>query len=461
MWALYKEVQDYYEKGMRVPDDVTLLWSDDNWGNIRRLPTAGERARPGGAGVYYHFDYVGGPRSYKWLNTVPIAKVWEQMNLAWRYGATRIWIVNVGDIKPMEFPIQFFLDFAWDPGRFPAERLGDYTRSWAEREFGAEHAAEIAEIVTRYTTFNGRRKPEMLEPRTYSLVDYREAETSWPTTARWRTGPRRSTRRCPPAVKDAFYQLVLFPVKACAVVNELYVAAGRNRLYAVQGRASTNDLAERVRALFTEDARLTREYNETLAGGKWRHMMDQTHLGYTYWQQPLRNAMPAVQEIQVPAAGEMGVAIEGSEASWPNDPSGPAVLPALSVFDRQPRVRRGVQPRAAAVRVHGGDRQSLAGGRRRARQRRARPPDPGERAVGRRAGGDRARLAHDRRPGRHPGGGDGADSQPRRAAPRRTSTASSRPTATCRSRRSTGRARWPRRGASGRSFPTTAGHCQA
>ena len=117
VWALYKEVQEYYEKGMRVPDDVTLLWSDDNWGNIRRLPTAEERNRSGGSGVYYHFDYVGGPRSYKWLNTIPIAKIWEQMNLAYRYGANRIWIVNVGDIKPMEFPIQFFMDYAWNPER--------------------------------------------------------------------------------------------------------------------------------------------------------------------------------------------------------------------------------------------------------------------------------------------------------------------------------------------------------
>ena len=99
LWALYKEVQEYYEKGMRVPDDVTLLWCDDNWGNLRRLPTAEERHRAGGAGIYYHFDYVGGPRNYKWLNTVPIAKVWEQMNLAYRYGADRIWIVNVGDLK--------------------------------------------------------------------------------------------------------------------------------------------------------------------------------------------------------------------------------------------------------------------------------------------------------------------------------------------------------------------------
>ena len=98
---------------------MTLLWCDDNWGNIRRLPTPEERGRKGGAGVYYHVDYVGGPRSYKWINTVPLPKIWEQMHLAYRYGATRLWIVNVGDMKPLELPTQFFLDYAWAPERWP------------------------------------------------------------------------------------------------------------------------------------------------------------------------------------------------------------------------------------------------------------------------------------------------------------------------------------------------------
>ena len=118
LWALYKEVQGYYEQGMRVPDDVTLLWCDDNWGNIRRLPTPDERKRAGGAGIYYHFDYVGGPRNYKWIDTNPIPKIWEQMNLALEYDAKQIWIVNVGDLKPMEFPIEFFLDLGRDPQRW-------------------------------------------------------------------------------------------------------------------------------------------------------------------------------------------------------------------------------------------------------------------------------------------------------------------------------------------------------
>ena len=140
VWALYKEVQAYYEKGMRVPDDVTLLWCDDNWGNIRRLPTAEERNRPGGAGIYYHVDYVGDPRSYKWINTYQLPKIWEQMNLAYEYGADRIWILNVGDLKPMEVPIEFFLDFARDPKRWNKDQLSEFTKLWAEREFGPEHA---------------------------------------------------------------------------------------------------------------------------------------------------------------------------------------------------------------------------------------------------------------------------------------------------------------------------------
>jgi hypothetical protein len=354
VWALYKEVQEYYEKGMRVPDDVTLLWCDDNWGNIRRLPTAEERKRPGGAGIYYHFDYVGGPRSYKWLNTIPIPKIWEQMHLAWRYGADRIWVVNVGDLKPMEVPIQFFLDYAWDPEALPAERLPDYLRAWAEREFGAAHADEIAEIVAAYTRFNGRRKPEMLEPRTYSLVNYREAETAVADYNALAEKAQALYERLPKEARDAFYELVLYPVKACATLNELCVTVGRNRLYAVQGRTSTNDLAERARELFREDAALSREYNEALAGGKWRHMMDQTHIGYTYWNQPVRNAMPAVQEIQPSAEADMGVAIEGSEASWPGG-AGEAALPALDVNGSRRRYvevfNRGLAPFEFSVRT--------------------------------------------------------------------------------------------------------------
>src|SRR4030042_422944 len=177
VWALYKEEQEYYDKGMRVPDDVTLLLCDDNWGNIRKLPPQNEKKRTGGYGIYYHFDYVGGPRNYKWLNTNTIPRIWEQMHLAYQYGADKIWIVNVGDIKPMEFPIEFFLDYARNPEAWNAENLDEYTVLWAKQYFGEEFEAEIAEILSKYTKYNSRRKPELLSPETYSLINYREAET--------------------------------------------------------------------------------------------------------------------------------------------------------------------------------------------------------------------------------------------------------------------------------------------
>ncbi len=333
-WALYKEVQDYYDKGMRVPDDITLLLCDDNWGNIRKLPKLEDAPRQGGYGIYYHYDYVGGPRNYKWLNTNPIARVWEQMHLAYGYNARQIWIVNVGDIKPMEFPIQFFLDYAWNPESMPAQSLSGYTKLWAEQQFGEKYAAAIADIITKYTKYNGRRKPELLAPDTYSLINYKEAETVVADYNRTAGEAEQIYDSLPGKYKDAYYQLVLFPVKACANLNGLYVAAGKNHLYAEQKRAATNDMAQKVRELFARDAELTGYYHTKVAGGKWNHMMSQTHIGYTYWQQPEQNNMPEVIELDLPETAEMGVAIEGSASWWPMD-RGMAVLPEFDPFNKQ------------------------------------------------------------------------------------------------------------------------------
>lgn len=332
MWALYKEVQDYYDKGMRVPDDVTLLLCDDNWGNIRKLPELEDSLRDGGYGIYYHFDYVGGPRNYKWLNTTQISRVWEQMHLAYEYHADRVWIVNVGDIKPMEFPISFFLDYAWNPDRWPAERLPEYTRLWAAQQFGSEHAEAIADMLTAYTKYNSRRKPELLSADTYSLVHYQEAESVVEDYRELQHKAEQIYEEIPAEYKDAYYQLVLFPVQACANLNELYVTVAKNHLYAKQGRAATNAMAEKAQRLFEKDAALTRYYNEKLADGKWSHMMDQTHIGYTYWQQPEHNNMPEVEKIDMPATAQMGVMVQGDESWWP-DPNTRKAL-ELPVFDR-------------------------------------------------------------------------------------------------------------------------------
>jgi len=345
IWALYKEVQDYFDAGMRVPDDVTLLFSDDNWGNLRRLPPPGAH-RAGGYGVYYHFDYVGGPRNYKWINTNQIERVWEQMRLARAYGANRLWIVNVGDIKPMEFPISFFLDDAWNPEAMSLAHLRAYPAEWSAQQFGADEAAEIGDLLTRYTQYNARRKPELLSPDTYSLVNFDEAER---VVADWDALAERTLRvaaRLPAAARDAYRELVAYPVLASANLNAMYVAAARNRLYAAQGRASANAQAEEVKRLFARDAELARAYEDS-AGGKWIHMMSQTHIGYTGWQQPEKNVMPEVKTIAVPTRAAMGVAVEGDTRAWPGATAA-AKLPTLDPFGASSRevilFDRGAEP---------------------------------------------------------------------------------------------------------------------
>jgi hypothetical protein len=334
LWALYKEVQDYYDQGMRVPDDVTLLLCDDNWGNIRKLPSLGDAPRSGGYGIYYHFDYVGGPRNYKWLNTNQIERTWEQMHLANQYGANRIWIVNVGDLKPMEFPIEMFLDYAWNPSALTHDNLQQYTVTWAEQQFGSQYANEIAGILAAYTKFNSRRKHELISPETYSLTNYREAETIVKEFNVLAAEAERISNALPKEYQDAYYQLVLHPVKASAVLNELHITTAKNRLYAVQGRAATADEAEKVKTLFAKDASMLFYYNKIMANGKWDHMMDQTHISYTYWQQPPKDVLPALKEVNLLQDADMGVAIEGSEKWWPGD-NGDAILPEFDNLSQQ------------------------------------------------------------------------------------------------------------------------------
>jgi hypothetical protein len=318
LWCLYKEVQGYYNDGLRVPDDVTLLWAEDNWGNVRRLPTSEERRRSGGAGVYYHFDYHGGPRSYQWINTSPIAKIWDQMSLAKQYGADRIWIVNVGHFnKSGEFPLEFFMRLAWDTDRWTNTNLDEFTRLWAAREFGAPHADEIAQLITAYSQFNGRRKPELLDANTYSLLNYREFDT---VAAEYNALAERAQKvfdQLPPEYRDAFYGMVQYPIQATAGLNAMYLAAARNALYAKQGRASANDFAAETRALFSAQTNLTDHFNRVFAGGKWNHFMDQAYIGYRSWDPPRANNLNAVRlsERPVPEAAAMGVAPEGESGT--------------------------------------------------------------------------------------------------------------------------------------------------
>ena len=330
VWALYKEVQDYYDQGMRVPDDVTLLLADDNWGNVRKLPALGEEPRKGGYGMYYHYDYVGGPRNYKWLNTNPISRIWEQMLLTYEHGVEELWIVNVGDIKPMELPISFFLDFAWNPKNFPAERMAHYSEEWATQNFGPEYAHEIAHLLDKYTKYNGRRKPELLDQHTYSLAHYNEAERIVDEYNELVDLAENIYDQIEDKYRDAYYQLVLHPVIACANLNDLYVTVAKNHLYEMQGRNLTNTLAQKAKDLFERDAEISRYYNEELADGKWSHMMDQTHIGYTYWQQPEVDVMPEVKTNRPRSNASLGVSISGTKEHFPASKN--LALPVLTPY---------------------------------------------------------------------------------------------------------------------------------
>jgi len=287
VWALYKEVQDYYDHGMKVPDDVTLLFSDDNWGQIRRLPEPG-KARPGGYGVYYHFDYVGGPRNYKWINTNQIEKTWQQMDLAYESGADRLWIVNVGDIKPMEFPLSFFMDMAWNPEAMTPEALQAYPAKWAGQQFGEEHAAGIGEILTRYSQLSARIKPELLNAHNVERTDLADWSRLMDMAGQQKVHPGS-------AYEDAWFQLVQYPIEAQYNLRDLYGAVAQNAVYSGFGAANANEWADAAEKAFSKDSQLSSYYNHDMSGGKWNHMMDQTHIGYTNWQQPDTQIMPEVK----------------------------------------------------------------------------------------------------------------------------------------------------------------------
>lgn len=296
LWALYKEVQDYYDQGMRVPDDVTLLLCDDNWGNVRKLPGLTNKPRKGGYGMYYHFDYVGGPRNYKWLNTNPIPKVWEQMHLAYEYGVRDIWIVNVGDLKPMEFPISFWADYAWNPEKIGPADLQKYTEQWTADQFGSKYAKDIADIISKYSKYNGRRKPEMVDANTYSLDNYNEWSRVVADYNAVLAKAEKINKEIPAEYRDAYYQLALHPVKACANLNEMYYNVALNRQANINKWAEANKYADKVKELYLKDSLISKEYN-SLNNGKWNHMMDQKHIGYRSWQEPRVQTMPVLRYV--------------------------------------------------------------------------------------------------------------------------------------------------------------------
>lgn len=282
LWAIFTEVQRYYDAGFTVPDDVTLLFCDNNWGYIRRTGPEKEQSRKGGMGMYYHIDMNGGPWNDRWVNTTTAAKIREQLNLAYQTGINRIWIINVGDLKPKEMPIDFILNYAWNPDKYPADKIDQYMVDWARSIFGGEYAKEIADIVTEYSKMNLERKPEVQRVGIYS-VETGEAQRMY---ERWDELEKRTlslSKKMPMEMQDAFYQLVEYPAVASAGVAKIYLSA-------TMGDSLT------MQSLFERDKQMTYKYNKEIAGGKWDGMMLDKHIGYKMWSMPNENTLPRVNK---------------------------------------------------------------------------------------------------------------------------------------------------------------------
>lgn len=296
VWALYKEVQDYYDKGMRVPDDVTLLLCDDNWGNVRKLPNLQEKPRSGGYGMYYHFDYVGAPRNSKWMNISPIPRIWEQMNLTYAHGVRKLWVVNVGDLKPMEYPISFFLDMAWNPEQFNAGNLQQHTERFCAQQLDESHAKEAARILATYAKYNRRITPELLNAQTYSF-NYGEWEQVVNDYNALALDALRLGFLLPEIYKATYDQLIAFPVQACANLYNMYYAQAKNKEMASLNNPEANYWADKVVSCYQRDSVLADYYHQRISNGKWNHLMSQVHIGYTSWNNPDKQTMPSIVRI--------------------------------------------------------------------------------------------------------------------------------------------------------------------
>ena len=282
VWALYKEVLDYYDKGMKVPDDVTLLLCDDNWGNVRRVPNAQERKHKGGWGLYYHVDYVGAPRNSKLLNVTPVQNPWEQLTLAYENGIDRLWILNVGDLKPMEYPISQFMDMAWNPHKYAVNNITRHTRDWCAQQFGESQADEAARILNLICKYNGRCTPEMLDRNTYSLEngEWQEVVNQY---LQLEADALRQYNSLHAAYHDAYRQIILFPIELMSNLHQMYFAQAQNHALYKQNNPKANIWADECERLFKRDSLICDVYNHKMSGGKWNGMMTQKHIGYKIW----------------------------------------------------------------------------------------------------------------------------------------------------------------------------------
>jgi hypothetical protein len=312
----YKEVLEVYSDGAKVPDDVTLVWPDDNQAYIRQLSDANERKRSGGAGVYYHISYWGRPHDFLWLESVPVSLIWEEMNKAYQTNAKDIWIANVGDIKPIEVGMNFFLDMAWNQKQFSPENISSYYTRFAGEQFGEAYGKEIGDILTSYFQLAFSRKPEhmgwsQIYPNTpikdpeLSLFNYGdEVQNRIDAYTKLEEQVTIMQNKLPEHLKNAFFQLVGYKVLGASYMNKKILYSYKSRVYASQGRVSANLYAEKAKRAFEDINKITEEYNR-LNNGKWMYMMT-----YNPRNLPVFG-MPEVGHVEPNQQSAAGIAIEG------------------------------------------------------------------------------------------------------------------------------------------------------
>ena len=280
LFCAYKEVLALYRQGLKVPEDVTIVWPDDNFGYVRNFAPSEQRQRIGGFGVYYHASYLGAPLSDLWLNTTPPALIWEEMSKAYDTGAQRVWVLNVGDIKPAEIASEFFFQMAWDITRWQITTLPDFLPTWARREFGAPFAQEIGSIMAEYYALNYQRKPEQLQwwwakqkPRRSDFTEV-EIENRLQAFAVLVARLEPIEGKLATDQRDAFFELVSYPVRGSALANERMFSTEMYELTKARGDAAgARGWSTRARNAASELERETKTFNEKIAGGKWRGIM--------------------------------------------------------------------------------------------------------------------------------------------------------------------------------------------
>ncbi|MCF7973413.1 MAG: glycosyl hydrolase 115 family protein [Phycisphaerae bacterium] len=266
----YKEVLTLYQAGLSLPEDVTIVWADDNYGYIRQLSTPAEQTRRGASGVYYHLSYWGEPQDYLWLCSTSPALISYEMCKAYAYGATRLWMFNVGDIKPAEMEIEFSLDLAWDVTAWSPDKAYTYARDWAERTFGAEYAESIAQIKQQYYTLAASAKPEHVPYVAFTPAQMDERIAAYESVT---LETQAVYVRLPNRLKDAYFQLLLYPVKGACLMNLKHLYAQKSLRLAKCGDRAALDCANKAVQAYDLIQSMTSHYNQGVASGKWEGMM--------------------------------------------------------------------------------------------------------------------------------------------------------------------------------------------